>query len=491
MRRSTDPYGIYVAFSPDGRNWTRYSTERPQIMGQSQSSGIESPYADQVADGLAPLGNSTAWPLPFGAGDVVDIYRDPTLEVYVAQGKTNVVGPDGRTGWKRGVVRSESKDFISWTYPELVISADEQDLANATIELHSAPAFYYERSGHHFATLQKWNASNENTIQIELVVSRDGYRWTRPFRDQYWLPCNSESAFDGSVHEGVRGCCIWSSSTPQLVGQELRLYYGAYSSGLGRSGHGLLPNQTGIGLATIPVDRFAGVRPMQHLHGPGHDSQDSRAEHTFCLAGRPCSTANGSVDRGQWDTVSCSSDSDCSMAKSCNGHKVVCAKGKCGAAACTGSGSGVQPGTVGCGLLCRCTGTSCIGPQNDKPPHPATRIGMVTFRARLIAANVCELLVNADTSHGADSSVSVELLDTMGFRVRGFGADGGVPSENSGHEAVPISGVDTLNTSARWRKTPGAAPHSLKGLPEGKYMVRVYLTGQATLYSLTFSEKCA
>jgi hypothetical protein len=107
VRRKTDPYGIYVAFSPDGYNWTRYASEdgSPAIIGQCQSAGIDSPYSDEVADGRKAMDNTTNWPIPYGAGDVVDVYFDPRSREYVAQGKTNVVGPDGRTGWKRGVVR--------------------------------------------------------------------------------------------------------------------------------------------------------------------------------------------------------------------------------------------------------------------------------------------------------------------------------------------------------------------------------------------------
>ena len=153
VRRKTDPYGIYVAFSPDGLAWTRWSahppafdspimhaftslkilcpgaplllaanltpfvysgTEEPAILGQSQSSGIDSPYADEVADGAAPMGATAYWPLPFGAGDVVDAYFDPASKLFVAQGKTNVISPDGHTGWKRGVVRATSPNFINW-----------------------------------------------------------------------------------------------------------------------------------------------------------------------------------------------------------------------------------------------------------------------------------------------------------------------------------------------------------------------------------------
>ena len=197
-RRKTDPYGIWVAFSPDGYNWTRYERDGPpQIIGQCQSNGIDTPYSDQVADGKAALENTTSWPIPFGAGDVVDVYYDPSKKKYVAQGKTNVVGPDGKTGWKRGVVRADSEDFVTWSYPQLVLSADEEDLfyranndGQTGIQLHSAPAFHYPRSGHYFGLMQKWNSSNQESIAIELITSRDGIKWSRTFRDRYFLPCN-------------------------------------------------------------------------------------------------------------------------------------------------------------------------------------------------------------------------------------------------------------------------------------------------------------
>ena len=59
------------------------------------------------------------------------------------------------------------------------------------------------------------------------------------------------------------------------------------------------------------------------------------------------------------------------------------------------------------------------------------------------------------------------------------------------HEAIPISDVDSVNTTARWRGVSRGPPHSIKTLPEGRYMVRVFLSGMATLYSLPFSEQCA
>ena len=232
------------------------------------------------------------WPLPFGVGDVVDVYFDPQSQRYVSQGKTNVIGPSGETGWKRGVVRATSVDFINWTYPELVLSADEIDLSYDTdntglesIQLHSAPAFFYPRSGHYFGLMQKWNCSNQDTIAIELVVSRDGVRWNRPFRHEYWLPCSPTAAFDG---DGVGHCSLWTSSTPVIMGDELLFYYGAYYHGLANADH-LSPNQTGVGLATIGLDRFAGLQALR-AKGAGQEPISSR---TFCLPHRPCSAPNG------------------------------------------------------------------------------------------------------------------------------------------------------------------------------------------------------
>lgn len=366
--------------------------------------------------------------------------------------------------------------------------------------------------------------SNEATIQIELAVSRDGIRWTRPFRNEYFLPCNTNNAFDGDsnghgaerqvgmmpLHVSAQAsgpshssflsdvqCCLWTSATPQLVNDKLRFYYGGYSNGLALD----KAVTSGIGLATIPLDRFAGVRPIQSIK-VSDDSQDSRRELTFCAPHRACSAANGSVDHGVYSTVPCKVDLDCKLAQSCNGAKVVCtANGLCGAGTCTKSGAGSEPGSVGCGLVCQCDDhggtTACIGPQNDDKPNAGIgplSIGQVTFRPRPIQASVCELLVNADTQTPG-SSVSVEILDSMGFRVRGFGANGGANQSEGIHEAIPITGVDTLNATARWKtssRAPAGAPavHSIKSLPEGRYMVRVFLAGRATLYSLTFSEQC-
>jgi hypothetical protein len=77
--------GIHVAFSPDGIHWKPHA-----------KNPVLSVYSD--------------------TGQVV-LY-DPAIQRYVAF---------GRFGFGRKVARTESKDFVTWTEPELVLEPDERD----------------------------------------------------------------------------------------------------------------------------------------------------------------------------------------------------------------------------------------------------------------------------------------------------------------------------------------------------------------------------
>ena len=67
-------------------------------------------------------------------------------------------------------------------------------------------------------------------------------------------PLEDNTLFDASR--------IWSNATPVFLKDEFRFYYGAYGQGWNSAD----PYQTsGIGLATMPRDRFAGVRPTERI----------------------------------------------------------------------------------------------------------------------------------------------------------------------------------------------------------------------------------
>jgi len=252
--------GTSVAFSPDGIHWTKYE-KNPVIKG-SHGDYIQPPLANDPRIETGEVGGP-----PLSTSDVIDPIWDPIKECYAIYSKTWLDGPDGSMHWKRAVVRTESKDFIHWTKPVLVLAPDEQDdpAGESALErdaggggtgrkqLHSGPAFVY--NGMYFALLQVLDAAVTGNMPIELALSHDGYNWQRPFRDTMFLPAlEDKTQFDASL--------IWSNATPVFLDDEFRFYYGAY----GHPWNSNDPEQiSGIGLATMPRDRFAGVRPTEHI----------------------------------------------------------------------------------------------------------------------------------------------------------------------------------------------------------------------------------
>ncbi len=248
--------GMYVAFSPDGIHW---KSEPGPVLHGTYGRITDPPFAGDPR----PLGwlNSVS--------DVVDATFDPMRGKYVAYTKAWIDGPDGRTFWKRSIVRTESADFLHWSPAQLVLAPDEHDGKRPAafpgtrqgVQLHGAPVFI--RHGVYFALVQVADFETDGRQPIELAISRDGLTWTRPFRDNAFLPTGAADQFDTAR--------IWSNATPVVLDDEIRFYYGGaenpWTFGKGERGWGskLKMPQTGIGLATLPLDRFAGVRPLEKI----------------------------------------------------------------------------------------------------------------------------------------------------------------------------------------------------------------------------------
>ena len=88
---------------------------------------------------------------------------------------------------RRGVGRSTSKDFVTWTQPKMVITpdADEQHL-----RFKRLAAFCYE--GVYFGSL--WVFEDNQRAEAELAFSRDGIHWGRPFPGQMFFPRGASDA---------------------------------------------------------------------------------------------------------------------------------------------------------------------------------------------------------------------------------------------------------------------------------------------------------
>lgn len=233
--------GLCVAFSPDGIHWTKHPVAPLSGIAYGRGGfGAPVPFQDDA---------SQPWLRPMTMSDALDAMYDPVLSRYVIYGKMWIDGPDGGMFWKHGIGRIESKDFINWSSPELVLTPDDKDLPH--VEFHTAPVFYHD--GCYFALVQVLDrATGGGVIDIELMISRDGRNWSRPFRDTFVLPRADSGSFDGGS--------IFTNATPVFLDDEIRFYYGGYSGGATSAddrGH-----NSGVGLASIPMNRFAGIRPV-------------------------------------------------------------------------------------------------------------------------------------------------------------------------------------------------------------------------------------
>jgi hypothetical protein len=243
--------GLHVAFSADGVRWTKHDkgTLLRTLYG---GRALQPPFADEDAFTVKRVDGKPdrkTWQYPLTVSDVIDVFWDPNHKVYVLLAKAWLDGPEGGAAWRSGIMRSESKDFVNWSKPRLVLSPDEAD--DPEVEFHGAPGFFHK--GRYFALNQVLRRREKLAIDLELITSRDGVSWERPFRKEFFLPRSKAGLFDSRT--------LLSNSTPIVLEDEIRFYYGA-ANVAPLNGVKSDPGQrSGVGMASIPLDRFAGLRP--------------------------------------------------------------------------------------------------------------------------------------------------------------------------------------------------------------------------------------
>lgn len=248
--------GMFVAFSPDGIHWSK---EPGPVLRGTYGRSQDPPL----------VGEKYPWGEISSVSDVLDAAFDPLQNKYVVFAKAWIDAPDGKLFWKRAIVRTESPDFLNWSRPQLVMAPDEHDGLRPAdypgtrrgVQLHGAPVFV--RHGVYFALVQVADFETDGLQPIELAISRDGLNWSRPFRATPFLDVGKPDAFDAGR--------IWSNATPVVLDNEIRFYYGAYEHPW-KFGQAEYPwnskdriPKSGIGVATLPRDRFAGLRPIAKI----------------------------------------------------------------------------------------------------------------------------------------------------------------------------------------------------------------------------------
>ncbi len=246
--------GTHVAFSPDGIHWTKYAGSPIHKTGFG-AKGLELPFEDEGPYLEMPGKNNSPrriWRVPSSMSDALDVLYDARLGLFVGYGKMWTPWPDGSLAWKHGMGRFESKDFIHWSKPELILTVNDRDAAQ--LEFHTSPVFMH--NGMYFSLNQILDRS-VGSMDAEFMCSRDGKHWDRSLQGSFAIPRGQPGRFDAGS--------VITNGTPVILEKEMRFYYGGYR-GTAIGGVGFNdPRQSatdyhsGIGMVTTPRDRLAAI----------------------------------------------------------------------------------------------------------------------------------------------------------------------------------------------------------------------------------------
>ncbi|MGI5819054.1 MAG: hypothetical protein ACOX9R_13275 [Armatimonadota bacterium] len=232
--------GLYAMHSPDGIHWTVYPGQPnpPEQMCDTQ--------------------NMFFW--------------DDRIELYVGYTRvreTQMIdeAAEGGRGRYRSIGRITSPDFDNWSETQIVLEADDTDLAiplpgekttpRPSLDFYTScamksddaqdvylmfPSVYYHWQDDEFPA----------TMDVQMLTSRDGISWQRAGDRQPFL----RHGFDGDNTSGMLFANPWLIP----VGKELWLYY----KGTSRRHAGYDPGSSGIYRASLRRDGFISVDAGYH-----------------------------------------------------------------------------------------------------------------------------------------------------------------------------------------------------------------------------------
>jgi hypothetical protein len=141
-------------------------------------------------------------------------YWDPDLNRYALF----LRGHDGMNGaGARNIRRAETGDFIYASEPRVIMSADDKDPPHSDL-YNSAASKYPFAASAYFMFVSLFNQV-EQTIQVQLAVSRDGTHFSR-VRDPFWLPVGAPGAFDSRL--------LYQAPGVVRDGDNLYVYYAGF-----------------------------------------------------------------------------------------------------------------------------------------------------------------------------------------------------------------------------------------------------------------------
>jgi hypothetical protein len=229
--------GLYAMFSPDGLHWA-IAPDQPNP-------------PEQMCD----TQNMFFW--------------DDRLEQYVGYTRVRETqdideAASGGRGRYRSIGRITSPDFRTWSETQIVLQADEVDLAiplpepkvgaRPPVDIYTSCAMKLPHAQHAYLMLPSfyyhWGEDDAPaTLDVQLLTSRDGIAWQRAGGRRPFL----RHGFDGSPSSGM----LFANPWPVPMGDELWLYYMGTSRRHGR--RNAEPVRNGLFRASLRRDGFVSV----------------------------------------------------------------------------------------------------------------------------------------------------------------------------------------------------------------------------------------
>jgi hypothetical protein len=237
--RNQSAAGLFVSFSPDGIHWDDY-------LGNPVLS------SKMIHDTHSLLGWDERVQKYVG-------YFRPAFEL--VEERIRVIG------------RSESTDFIHWTEPskQIILRPDSQDARGTEFYCMAAMSYQgcylglvwvYHNDPHWpwpkgVSITDKELSPHQQTLDAQLVTSRDGIHWERSAKRDAIIPVGPPGSWDDGV--------VYPS-TPVVVGDEVWAYYGGANmrhtgESLGSEGQVVegVRKTAGVGLAKWRLDGFVSI----------------------------------------------------------------------------------------------------------------------------------------------------------------------------------------------------------------------------------------
>jgi len=240
---------VHVAFSPDGIRWTKLFDTKVSTSADTHNNAFWDPLAEEYvgitrAFSHGKMGYDLTGGIPWVGGFVIG---------------------------QRVVARSTSKDFLTWSAPEIVF-----EYGHDKRQVYAMPSFYthgvflglpvvYDNAGAYREDLAKekgWSRQ-EVTPELESELKNagrtdrmwPGLSWSTDTKDWRWVGRRGEALIPLSAdRESIEWGCIFAAATPIVLDDEIRIYYSAQ-----QGKHGWNPGH--LCLATLRLDGWAGYEP--------------------------------------------------------------------------------------------------------------------------------------------------------------------------------------------------------------------------------------